>query len=69
MRDGEDAARAAGQMVDKPPLSNRTAVALEEHAAEVSLLLEELDRRADTIINLTKSLEFERVRARNGRRR
>lgn len=69
MRDGEDASRAAGQLIDKPPLSNRTAVALEEHAAEVVMLLEELDRRADTIINLTKSLEFERVRAKNGKRR
>lgn len=53
---------APGSMRDKPALSQRTMSQLEDHAMVIERLEDELDRRADTIINLTKSLEFERDR-------
>ncbi len=52
-----------GSMVDKPAISQRTQAAMEDHAYQIHLLEEELDRRARIIIDLTRSLEFERDRA------
>ena len=52
-----------GSMVDKPAISQRTQMVMEDRALQIEALEDELDRRARIIIDLTKSLEFERNRA------
>ncbi len=59
---------APGSM-STPGQSQRTLAKIEEHNEEIAVLEAELDRRAETIINLTASLEFERSRRQNGHQR